>query len=61
MEQRIKEIEKTQVEGSQPNIEGLSDYVCCEIGSFSNPLNFADRDGFQTRFSKEAEFIAKLV
>lgn len=60
VEERIKELEQYKVLANQPVIEASSEYVSYETGSFVNPLNFEDRDGFQTRFSKEAESISKL-
>jgi hypothetical protein len=61
VEERIKELEQYKILAHQPVIEASSEYVAYETGSFINPLNFEDRDGFQTRFAKEAESISKLV
>ncbi|KAL0491851.1 Rac-binding component of scar regulatory complex [Acrasis kona] len=60
LEERLKELERYPVRTNQPVIEASTEYVSYEIGSFSNPLLFADRNGFQTRFAKEAETIARL-
>lgn len=58
---RIKELEEFKVVDFQPKIEALSEYVCYETGYYSNPNSFVDRDGFPSRFVKEAETISKLV
>ncbi|KAL9642946.1 hypothetical protein ABK040_010639 [Willaertia magna] len=58
--QRLKSLEKYQIKSNQPTIESATEYINYETGSFSSPLNFADRDGYQTRFAKEAEYIQSL-
>ncbi len=58
----MSELEGFQVEAEQPIIEATSEYINYELGSFSSPLNFADREAYlATRFAKEAENIALLV
>jgi len=59
--QRLKVLNSYMIENNQPTIEAASDYVSYETGSFTSPLNFADRDGYHTRFAKEAENIQQLV
>jgi hypothetical protein len=61
VEDKLKELEQYKILSNQPSIEAVSEYVAYETGSFSNPLNFEDRDGFQTKITKEAQSIAKLV
>ena len=61
LEEKIKELEDYQTYSNQPSIEALTEYVTYETGSFGNPLNFDDRDGFKTRFASEAKNIAELV
>ena|SRR3989338_716295 len=60
LEERLKDLDKFTVVSDQPIIEASTEYVSYELGSFVNPLSYADRDGFQTRFSKEADVIGKL-
>eukprot|EP00761_Pharyngomonas_kirbyi_P013534 gb/GECH01013563.1/.p1 GENE.gb/GECH01013563.1/~~gb/GECH01013563.1/.p1 ORF type:complete len:1451 (+),score=427.16 gb/GECH01013563.1/:1-4353(+) len=60
MEERVAELETFEVVSDQPNIEARAEYIQYDLGAFSNPLNFADREGFQTRFSSEAATIAKI-
>jgi len=60
LEEKLKELEDYQLLSNQPSIEALTEYVTYETGSFGNPLNFDDRDGFKTRFASEAKSIAEL-
>lgn len=59
--EKIKELDEFKQEDYQPVIEAQTQYVTVETGYINNPSNFLDRDGFPSRFVKEAETIAKLV
>ena len=59
--QRLKVLNSYMVESNQPTIEAASDYISYETGAFTSPLNLADRDGYATRFAKEAESVQILV
>ncbi|KAG2375247.1 hypothetical protein C9374_009870 [Naegleria lovaniensis] len=58
--QRLKVLNSYMVESNQPTIEAASDYISYETGAFTSPLYLADRDGYATRFAKEAESIQVL-
>ena len=59
--QRLKVLNSYMVESNQPTIEASADYISYETGSFVSPMYLADRDGYATRFAKEAEHIQVLV
>lgn len=59
--QRLKVLNSYMVESNQPTIEASSDYISYETGAFTSPMYLADRDGYATRFAKEAESIQILV
>jgi hypothetical protein len=62
MSKNIKDLEKIELENDIPSIEAETEYVSISIGSFDNPINFVDRDGYKSKYAQEETvFISKIV